>query len=87
MAQRMDFNAQLNGGTIWGGLKCIQKLLSEAGAIHHPFSANGLQAGWSRPTVPLKNTGKQADETQDGRPSWDVEHEMSQNTMCTQSEI
>lgn len=42
MVRRMDFNAQLNGGTIWGGLKCIQKLLSEGDAIHHPFSANGL---------------------------------------------
>lgn len=42
MVRRMNFNAQLNGGTIWGGLKSIQKLLSDGDAIHHPFSANGL---------------------------------------------
>lgn len=42
MVRRVDFNAQLNGGAIWGGLKCLQKVLSEGKAIHHPFNANGL---------------------------------------------
>lgn len=38
MVRRVDFNAQLNGGE----LKCLQKVLSEGKAIHHPFNANGL---------------------------------------------